>query len=305
MDTQLRIEQALDAALRLGESKAAPPRLVAATRHAVFPGGARIRPRLCLAVAWACGDDRPLLADAAAVAIELMHCASLVHDDLPCFDDAAMRRGQASVHAAYGERLAVLVGDALIVLAFRALAVAGRDSPERLGRLVTTVADGVGAPEGIVAGQAWECELKADLATYQRTKTGALFAAATAAGAQAAGHDPDAWRSLGDWLGKAYQVADDIRDVMADPALLGKPTGRDEDLDRMSSARELGLAGAVAHFDELLDQAARSIPDCRGAAALRALVQSESERLVPKSWVSRIRSGQAVPARPLPARVGS
>ena len=297
MDAQLRIEQALDTALRLGESKAAPPRLVAATRHAVFPGGARIRPRLCLAVAWACGDDRPALADAAAVSIELLHCASLVHDDLPCFDDAAMRRGQASVHAAFGERLAVLVGDALIVLAFRSLAAAGHHAPERLARLVTTVADGVGAPEGIVAGQAWECETRADLATYQRAKTGALFAAATAAGAQAAGHDPDAWRGLGDGLGEAYQVADDIRDVMADPAWLGKPTGRDEDLDRMSSARELGLVGAVSHFDELLDSAMRSIPECRGAAALRALVQSESERLVPKSWVTRIRSGQALPAR--------
>jgi geranylgeranyl diphosphate synthase type II len=297
MDAKLRIEQALDAALRLGESTAAPSRLVAATRHAVFPGGARIRPRLCLAVAWACGDDRPALADAAAVAIELLHCASLVHDDLPCFDAAAMRRGQASVHAAFGERLAVLVGDALIVLAFRAVAEAGRDSPERLGRLISTVADGVGAPDGIVAGQAWECEPKADLATYQRAKTGALFAAATAAGAQAAGHDPEAWRSLGDRLGEAYQVADDIRDVMADPVWLGKPIGRDEDLDRMSSARSLGLPGAVARFDDLLDRAVRSIPACRGAAALRALVQSESERLVPKAWVRRIRFGQPAVAQ--------
>lgn len=297
MDAQLRIEQALDAALRLGESTAAPPRLQAATRHAVFPGGARIRPRLCLAVAWACGDDRPALADAAAVAIELLHCASLVHDDLPCFDGAAMRRGQASVHAAFGERLAVLVGDALIVLAFNALADAGRAAPERLARLIATVAAGVGAPTGIVAGQAWECEAKADLETYQRAKTGALFAAATAAGAQAAGHDPDAWLELGDLLGEAYQVADDIRDVMADPVWLGKPTGRDEELDRMSSARALGLPGAVAHFDELLADAVRSIPHCRGAAALRALVRSESERLVPKSWVRRIQAGVADPAR--------
>jgi geranylgeranyl diphosphate synthase type II len=295
MDAQLRIEQALDAALRLGESKAAPPRLQAATRHAVFPGGARIRPRLCLAVAWACGDDQPALADAAAVAIELLHCASLVHDDLPCFDDAALRRGQASVHAAFGERLAVLVGDALIVLAFRNLAATAHHAPERLARLLVTVADGVGAPMGIVAGQAWECEAKADLETYQQAKTGALFAAATAAGAQAAGHDPDAWLELGDRLGEAYQVADDIRDVMADPVWLGKPTGRDEALDRMSSARELGLAGAVAHFDELLAGAVRAIPDCRGAAALRALVRSESERLVPKSWVSRIRAAQTAP----------
>ena len=103
-----------------------PPLLAAAMRHAVFPGGARIRPQLCLAVARACGDAHPALADAAAAAIELLHCASLVHDDLPCFDDAATRRGQPSVHAAYGERLAVLAGDALIVLAFQTLAAAAR-----------------------------------------------------------------------------------------------------------------------------------------------------------------------------------
>ena len=91
-------------------------------RYAVFPGGARIRPRLCLAVAQACGEDQPAVTDAAAAAIELLHCASLVHDDLPCFDDAPLRRGKPSVHRAFGERLAVLAGDALIVLAFETLA---------------------------------------------------------------------------------------------------------------------------------------------------------------------------------------
>jgi len=292
MDAQLRIERALDAALQSGEVAATPPKLRSALRHAVFPGGARIRPRLCLAVAWACGDDQPVLADAAAVAIELLHCASLVHDDLPCFDDAAMRRGQASVHAAFGERLAVLVGDALIVQAFRVIPPAAAAAPDRIAGLIETIAAGVGAPDGIVSGQAWECEPRADLATYQRAKTGALFAAATAAGAQAAGQAPDAWRGVGDWLGEAYQVADDIRDVMADPQWLGKPTGRDETLDRMSAAREFGLAGAVERFDALLEQAAAAVPECAGAKALRALVRSESERLVPKAWVRRIRTVQ-------------
>ena len=108
MDILARIEQALDAALAQHEVPGAPPKLAAAIRHAVFPGGARIRPQLCIAVARACGDDDPALADAAAVALELMHCASLVHDDLPCFDNAATRRGRPSVQAAYGEPLAVL-----------------------------------------------------------------------------------------------------------------------------------------------------------------------------------------------------
>ncbi|HEY5308446.1 MAG TPA: polyprenyl synthetase family protein, partial [Casimicrobiaceae bacterium] len=121
MDSMARIESALSAAVASGEGLGCPPKLVAAVRHAVFPGGARIRPQLCLAVAQACGDDDPALADAAAVAVELLHCASLVHDDLPCFDDATTRRGRASVHSAFGERLAVLAGDALIVNAFQTL----------------------------------------------------------------------------------------------------------------------------------------------------------------------------------------
>src|SRR5271168_4620792 len=118
MDAVARIERALNTAIERAEGPGAPPRLAAAMRHAVFPRGARIRPRLCLAVAAACGDDHPAVSDAAAAAIELLHCASLVHDDLPCFDDAATRRGRKTVHVAFGEELAVLAGDALIVAAF-------------------------------------------------------------------------------------------------------------------------------------------------------------------------------------------
>ena len=105
-----RIEQALEQPFALAQSATAPPRLMAAMRHAVFPGGARIRPQLCLAVARACGEDAPELTNAAAVGIELLHCASLVHDDMPCFDDADTRRGLATVHKLYGEPLALLAG---------------------------------------------------------------------------------------------------------------------------------------------------------------------------------------------------
>ncbi len=289
METMTRIEQALQAALGPGETAGCPPRLAAALRHAVFPGGARIRPQLCLAVARSCGDSDPALADAAAAAIELLHCGSLVHDDLPCFDDAPLRRGLPSVHRAYGERLAVLAGDALIVLAFQTLGMSGNRSPARLGRVIGTVARGVGMPFGIVAGQAWECEPRVALSDYQRAKTGALFAAATSAGAEAAGADGETWRALGEWLGEAYQVADDVRDVLADPALLGKPTGRDVALGRPSSASEHGLAGAIEHFDRLVACAIEAIPPCRGSSQLRALVRMEAERLVPKAWSAGIR----------------
>ncbi len=216
MDATSRIERALTQIVSHGAGGgpggSAPPGLAEAVRYAVFPGGARIRPRLTLAVARACGDPAAPLVDVAAAAIELLHCASLVHDDLPCFDDATTRRGRPSVHAAFGERLAVLSGDALIVLAFDALGRAGAVAPARLPAVLQSVARGVGMPTGIVAGQAWECEPVVTLSDYHRAKTGALFAAATAAGAAAAGDEAHAWLALGNGLGEAYQVADDLRD---------------------------------------------------------------------------------------------
>jgi geranylgeranyl diphosphate synthase type II len=301
METLARIEEALEGALATIEAPGCPPKLAAAMRHAVFPGGARIRPQLCLAVARACGDSDPALSDAAAAAIELLHCASLVHDDLPCFDDAPTRRGHASVHRAYGERLAVLAGDGLIVLAFQTLSLGASRSPGRLARLLATVAGGVGMPHGITAGQAWECEPRVALSDYQRAKTGALFAAATCVGAEAAGLDGNTWRALGEWLGEAYQVADDLRDVLSDPQSLGKPVGRDVALGRPSSASEQGLSGAIQHFDRLIACAIEAIPPCRGALQLRTLVQMEAERLVPKAWWAHI-DREAAPLPVAPAR---
>lgn len=282
MDAKRRIEQTLVAALANAQSSACPPRLAAALRYAVFPGGARVRPRLCLAVAAACGERDSPLADAAGAAIELLHCASLVHDDLPCFDDAPTRRGKPSVHRAFGERIAVLTGDALIVLAFETLANAAHHAPARLAPLVATVAASVGAPSGLAAGQAWECEPRVPLAEYQRAKTGALFAAATAAGAQATGADPTQWRILGERLGESYQVADDIRDAAGVEEDLGKPVGRDRALGRPSSALELGVVGAIRHFEDLVQQAMDAVPDCAGAHQLRALIMLEAQRLLPK-----------------------
>ena len=278
MDAISRIERALNAALDRADAPGAPPRLAAAMRHAVFPRGARIRPRLCLAVAAACGDDHPAVTNAAAAAIELLHCASLVHDDLPCFDDASTRRGRPSVHAAFGQPLAVLAGDALIVAAFQALSVGAARTPRRLPALVGTIARAVGMPNGIAAGQAWESEPEVDLEAYQQAKTGALFAAATVAGAAAAGADPEPWRTLGERLGAAYQVADDIGDVLSGEAEMG----RDSALGRPNAALRYGIPGAMRHLEELAAAAADSIPPCAGAAELRSLTLSEARRLLPK-----------------------
>jgi geranylgeranyl diphosphate synthase type II len=282
MDAMSRIESGLNLAF-MRALPAGPPLLAGAMRHAVFPGGARVRPRLCLAVAYACGDDNPAAADAAACAIELLHCASLVHDDLPCFDDAATRRGRPSVHAAYGAPLAVLAGDALIVLAFQAIAWGAAASPGRIAPLLLTVGQAVGMPHGIVAGQAWESEAKIDLAAYQRAKTGALFAAATVAGAAAAGADPGPWRAVGEALGEAYQVADDLLDAVADSDAAGKPVGQDAAHDRPSAVRSYGVDGALDLLKSLAATAASAIPDCPGAAPLRGLIAQEAKRLVPAS----------------------
>ena len=291
MDLMSRIQQALESQLLRAHSPSAPPRLLAAMRHAVFPGGARIRPQLCLAVARACGDSAPALSDAAAVAIELLHCASLVHDDMPAFDDADTRRGQPTVHRLYGEPLALLTGDALIVLAYQALAHGARLSPEHIDRLpglLQLVCTGTGAPDGIVAGQAWECEPQVELAAYQRAKTGALFVASTCAGALAAGADPAGWRALGECLGEAYQVADDIRDVLMQADELGKPAGQDAQHGRPSAAADLGLVGAIDHFHGLMQAAIDSVPECLSRRAMRQLVLHESRRLIPQSTCDRI-----------------
>ena len=278
-----RAEEALKSHFQTAAGVGAPPRLQAAMQHAVFSGGARIRPQLCMAVATACGDDAPELTNAAAVALELMHCASLVHDDMPAFDNADVRRGRPTVHKAFSEPLALLSGDGLIVMAYQVLLQAGRQHPERLIMLMDNLSRGVGLPGGIVAGQAWECETAADLAQYQRSKTGALFVSATCAGAIASGRACEPWAPLGAFLGEAYQVADDIRDVLGDIASLGKPVGQDTLNDRPSSAQAMGLEGAIAHFDALIKQAGDAIPDCTHRDMLVQLVLLESERLVPKS----------------------
>jgi geranylgeranyl diphosphate synthase type II len=156
MSMNQRIEQALEQQFSRVQTAGSPPRLLAAMRHAVFSGGARIRPQLCTAVAHACGMNAPQLTQAAGVAIELMHCASLVHDDMPAFDNADTRRGRPSVHKAYGEALALLTGDGLIVMAYQVLLNAGKAHPDRLIALMQTLSDAVGVPNGIDAGQAWE-----------------------------------------------------------------------------------------------------------------------------------------------------
>lgn len=289
MDTDALIEWVLEQTVSESSRADAPPKLGKAIRHAVFPGGARVRPRLCIAVAAACGETRDIqIAAGAGAALELMHCASLVHDDLPAFDGARTRRGKPSVHIAFGESLAVLAGDALIVMAFDTLLRESAQRPATLGPLMKILIEAVGTPSGIVAGQAWESEPALNLAAYHHAKTGALFVAAAMSGAAAAGVDPAPFRLLGTRLGEAYQVADDLRDVLMGEETLGKPAGQDAANARPSAVQELGLHGAAEHLKRRIAEAADAVPACKGAGMLRDIVYGQASRLMPQSVLRNV-----------------
>ena len=281
MPLTTRIESAIAEAIRAGQGGVAPPQLASALHYATAPGGARIRPTICMSVALACGDDRPHLADAAAASIELIHCASLVHDDMPCFDDADMRRGKPSVHRAYSEPLALLTGDSLIVMGFEVLARAAREDCTRGLDLILTLAKRTGMPFGICAGQGWESEAQVDLSAYHQAKTGALFIAATQMGAIAAGQEAEPWFELGARIGEAFQVADDLRDALYDEAMLGKPAHQDDLHGRPNAVAQLGVDGAIRRLKDILGGAIASIPSCPGEAQLAQMVRAYAEKLTP------------------------
>ena len=284
MGLNARIEAAIAQAVAIGQGHSGistPPKLADALQYATAPGGARIRPTICMSVAMACGDDRPALADAAAAALEIIHCASLVHDDLPCFDDADVRRGKPSVHRAFSQPLAVLTGDSLIVLAFETLARQAHLAPDRAIQLILTLSRRTGMPGGICAGQGWESEAQVDLSAYHQAKTGALFIAATQMGAIAAGQEPEPWFELGDRIGEAFQVADDLRDALYDAETLGKPAGQDDLHGRPNAVTLLGVQGAIQRLKDILGGAISSIPSCPGEAQLAEMVRMYAERLTP------------------------
>ncbi|WP_416883872.1 polyprenyl synthetase family protein [Marivita sp.] len=291
MGLHTRINSAVEAAIRIGQAGTPPAKLSEALHYACTPGGARIRPTILMSVAMACGDDSPKMADAAAAALELIHCASLVHDDLPCFDDADVRRCKPSVHRAYSEPLAVLTGNSLIILAFEVLAMAAEHSPDRAVRLIRILSRQSGMPFGICAGQGWESEAKIDLSAYHQSKTGALFIAATQMGAIAAGQDEEPWFELGARIGEAFQVADDLRDALYDSETLGKPVGQDDLHGRPNAVTVLGVDGAQSRLRDILSGAISSIPSCPGEAQLAEMVRMQAERLTPVLQARTARAG--------------
>jgi geranylgeranyl diphosphate synthase type II len=259
-----RLETALQDGVDRLTTEGCPPRLAKAIEYGVFPAVHRFRPRLCLAVAEALGSADSPLALASAVAIEFVHGASLIQDDLPAFDNADERRGHPALHRVFGEALAVLAADALIIGAFDEIGRVAEAEPLRAGRLITEVARGVGSPGGAVAGQGWESEDDIDLGQYHRAKTAALFEAATGAGAIAAGHDPAPWRTVGLWLGKAYQIADDISDASD-----VEGAGSDAALGRPNAMHSYGAVGSLRALELAMQAALDAIPAGPGHAEFR------------------------------------
>lgn len=169
--------------------------------------------------------------------------------------------------------------------------MAAQHSPERAVRLIRTLTRQSGMPHGICAGQGWESESKIDLSAYHKSKTGALFIAATQMGAIAAGQDEEPWFELGARIGEAFQVADDLRDALYDSETLGKPVGQDDLHGRPNAVAVLGVDGAQSRLRDILSGAISSIPSCPGEAQLAEMVRMQAERLTPVPQTRTARAG--------------
>ncbi|GAA5076726.1 (2E,6E)-farnesyl diphosphate synthase [Lysobacter panacisoli] len=278
-----------DAALQraLPDPQTSPQRLHAAMRHAVLLGGKRMRPLLVYAAGSVFGASLDTL-DAPAVAVELIHAYSLVHDDLPAMDDDALRRGQPTVHVAFDEATAILAGDALQSLAFDVLAHAPVDAAICVG-LIRTLAIASGSA-GMCGGQALDLaatgngtSLSVDeLETLHSLKTGALIRAAVRMGALCGGATQNERIRLDRYataLGLAFQVRDDILDIEGDSATLGKTAGKDVAQDKATFPALIGLDASRARLEELRDTMTEALaPFGARADALTALGRMAIER---------------------------
>jgi geranylgeranyl diphosphate synthase type II len=266
------IELRLDAAL--ADAPDFAPRLLAAMRYALLAPGKRLRPALVLWAARACGGTWDAAAPA-AVAVEMIHAYSLVHDDLPAMDDDDLRRGRPTCHRAFDEATAILCGDALQARAFEVLATG---LPAAVaGRACAALARAAG-PEALVGGQAddlatergWIADLRTEphaaqvawMERINRRKTGALFHAALELGGLSAGADPSALGLLaafGRAFGEAFQIADDLLDAEGSEAAVGKRVGKDADRGKLTFPTVLGVEESRRRAHALADTAAEAV----------------------------------------------
>ncbi len=288
-----RVEQALSQWVGHG----APAGLGDAMRYAVLDGGKRLRPLLVLAayesvcssasVAMAALDDAALRA---ACAVELIHAYSLVHDDMPCMDNDVLRRGKPTVHVQFGEAPALLAGDALQAFAFELLTPDDSQIPTAIQATLCRLLARAAGSAGMAGGQAIDLAsvgvalTEDQLRQMHRLKTGALLQGSVLMGAVCGHAAATAYQALSDYgaaVGLAFQVVDDILDVVADSATLGKTAGKDAAADKPTYVSLLGLAPAQAYAQELLVEAHSALvrsglPDTRALAALADMVVRRS-----------------------------
>ena len=261
-----RVEQALNSWVANPDNEPAPAGLAnlnIAMRYAVLDGGKRLRPLLVLAASEAVGGN-PQAALRAACAVELIHAYSLVHDDMPCMDNDVLRRGKPTVHVKFGEAQALLAGDALQALAFELLTPDDDALPAPMqARLCRMLAHAAGG-QGMAGGQAIDLASVGLPLTFEqlhdmhRLKTGALLQASVLMGAScgaASAAVMNALRDYGAAVGLAFQVVDDILDVTADSATLGKTAGKDAAQDKPTFVSLLGLAASKEYAQQLLTSA--------------------------------------------------
>ena len=270
-----RVEPRL-AALADARAGKGPARLIEAMRHALLGGGKRLRPALVLASCAAHGGDAAdgSLAMRFAVALEAIHTYSLVHDDLPAMDDDDLRRGRPTVHKAFDEATAILVGDGLQSLAFEHLLSGPEPRAAALAHLLA--ANAYLMVEGQARDMAGEGARLAEpeVMELMRTKTGALLAASVAGGALAAGASAEAVYPWGLKLGLAFQIADDLLDLTADTTTLGKRAGKDSAAGKSTLPALLGLGEARRRADALLGEVLAALaPLGPRADALRGLAR--------------------------------
>ena len=260
--------RAVEQALEQWVPAETPAGLGIAMRYAVLDGGKRLRPLLALAACQAVGGSREA-AMRAAVAVELIHAYSLVHDDMPCMDDDAMRRGKPTVHVQYGEARAMLAGDAMQALAFEVLTPDDGVAPALQARLVALLARAAGH-QGMAGGQAIDLASvgkpldEAALRDMHSRKTGALLQASVLMGAACGTPSAQAWQGLsryGSAIGLAFQVVDDILDVTQASTTLGKTAGKDMDNNKPTYVSVLGLDAARQHAEALRLEALAALAD--------------------------------------------
>lgn len=275
------VEQFLKRWVAHPEPKPAPAGLGDAMRYAVLDGGKRLRPLLVMAACDAVAGSTAA-AMRVACAVELIHAYSLVHDDMPCMDNDVLRRGKPTVHVKFGEAQALLAGDALQALAFELLTPEdGSIDVARQAALCRMLAQAAGY-QGMAGGQAIDLASvgkalsSEQLHDMHRLKTGALLQASVLMGAACGAPSAaakDALRDYGAAVGLAFQVVDDILDVTADSATLGKTAGKDEAQDKPTFVSLMGLKASRNYAQELLSQAHHSLKESglKNTAALSAL----------------------------------